>query len=95
MGGAILTGSCPSLRAVPHGSVFVIACVRQWLLTNPEPVDMGGARGVRSGLDQGRRSRPFWGSSLPAGWLAAPCLEQQRLLEAGSTVHNGTKDVIT
>lgn len=55
--------------------------------TIPEPMDIGGTWGVRGRLEQGRRSQPCWGS--------LPYLEQQRLLEVGSTAHNSTKDVIT
>ena len=51
-------------------------------------MNIGSAWGVGN---WGRQ--PFWGPSLLAAWLAAPCLEQQRL---GSIAHNnGTKDVIT
>lgn len=74
---AISAACCPGPQGAPPRNVF-----------NPEPMNIGSAWGVGN---WGRQ--PFWGPSLLADWLAAPCLEQQRL---GSTAHNnGTKDVIT
>lgn len=58
-------------------------CFCHWLLTNPEPMDTGGPWGVRGGMGQCSGSQPFWGPPMLGCWLAAPCPEQQRLLEDG------------
>lgn len=60
----------------------------QWLLTNPEPVDMGGARGVREWAGSGEEKSALLGA-LPAGWLAG------RSLPGAAEVAGGWEAVFT